>query len=75
VPELEPEPWGAGTSDDSLQAIVNTIKRMISVMLKRFTNNLLLLTSLLFDDLKIMHMLSTVQPVQGLVLIQEGPIH
>jgi len=40
----------AGISDDVLQAIAETIKRMTIVMLKRFTKNLLLSMSILFDD-------------------------
>jgi len=40
----------AGISDEFLQAIVETIKRMTIVRLKRFTKNLLLLMSILFDD-------------------------
>jgi hypothetical protein len=47
--ESVPEPSRAGTSDDSLQAIVKTIKRMTIIMLKRFTKNPLLLMSILFD--------------------------
>ena len=50
VPELEPGPLPAGISDEFLQAIVETIKRMTIVRLKRFTKNLLLLMSILFDD-------------------------
>ena len=50
MPELEPEPSRAGISDDFLQAIAKTIKRMTIVMLKCFTKNLLLLMSILFDD-------------------------
>ena len=50
MPESEPDPLRAGSSDDCLQAIVKTIKRMTIVMLKRFTKNPLLLMSILFDD-------------------------
>jgi len=73
VPELEPRPSRAGTSDDSLQAIVKPIRRMTIVMLERFTKNLLLLMSTLFDGHEIMHMPFAAQPVQLLVLIQKGP--
>ena len=50
MPELAPGSSRAGTSDDFLQAIVKTIKRMTIVMLKCFKKNLLLLISMLFDD-------------------------
>jgi hypothetical protein len=50
VPEVEPGPLRAGVSDDVLQAIVKTMKRMAIVMLKRFTKNLQLLMSIPFDD-------------------------
>jgi hypothetical protein len=50
VPELEPGPSREAISDDFLQAIVKTIKRMTIVMLKRFIENLLLLMSMLVDN-------------------------
>lgn len=46
----------AGVSDDVLQAIVETIKRMTIVTLKRFTKNLQFLMSTPFDDPWILQM-------------------
>jgi len=50
VPALEPRPLRAGTSDDSLQAIVRPIRKITSIIPKRFTQNLLLFVRILFDD-------------------------
>jgi hypothetical protein len=73
--ESEPVASRAGSSDDSLQAIVKTIKRMTIVMLKRFTKNLLLLMNILFDDPKIMRMPLAGQSVQSLSVVKRDHVY
>ena len=65
MPELELGPPRAGISDDFLQAIVKTIKRMTIAMLKRFTKNLLFLINILFDGVLVKPLIPGVWEKEG----------
>jgi len=74
VPELEPIPSRAGTSDDSLQATIRPIKRMTIAMLKRFTTNLLLMMSTLLDGPEKMHMSFAASLFNALSLLKKDQL-